>query len=91
MVNEADRTLHPQGLTQGVPSFEKLSLIPNLRQVPILGLHTTAPPTPGCHCGDRAFPLQSSLELGVQSLWSPSPQDLDVLSQDSLRIQMWCS
>lgn len=61
------RSLHSFRLTQGVPSFGKLSLIPRLDQVPSLGFHhplgllKTALTTLGPHC----------VETGVQPLERP--------------------
>lgn len=59
MVNKADIELDALGLTLGVPSSKKLSLLPGLCQGSILGSHS--PPgsptvtTLGCHCMETVF------------------------------------
>lgn len=54
--NKADVELYALGLTPGVRSSKKLSLLPGLHQGSILGFHSPPGPppptvtTPGCHC-----------------------------------------
>lgn len=90
MVNKTDIELNALGLILGVPSSNKLSLLPELCQGSILG--SQSPPgsptvtTLGCHCVETASsPLPPN--SGIQSLSDLSV--LFVLSQDSLRIQNW--